>query len=634
MKLWINPTRIPSIEVIKYKQEANMKFPYGISDFRSVILENYFYCDRTDRISKLEREKYQLFLRPRRFGKSMLLSMLENYYDVAKKDEFNALFGHLKIGKNPTPLRNAYFILKWDFSCIDASGSLEDIRQSLYDHINDCIEEFILNYKNYAIPKIRINSTNALSSVKSLTNAVQMTGRPVFLLIDEYDNFANEVMMSANRSVDHYEALVKKEGVLKTVFKNIKSSASSSMFDRIFITGVSPVVMSDVTSGFNIGESVYFEMDYNDLCGFTEKEIRDALSQLSPDVNAQSNAPTSDSDGAQGEASMAVVEALNIMKLYYNGYCFSYDATQPVYNPTLALFFFKKLQRSGRFPENMFDENLAMDEAKLIYISTIEGGSQLIIDLMQKGQTVETHEISQKFGIRRMLSNTTHDRSFLISFLFYFGILTFAGRTDEGKKRLAVPNLIMRRLYVERLNEMLIPEPVKRDAGRDAAEKLYTRGEIGPLCTVVEQTFFTVFRNRDYRWANELTVKTAFLTLLYNDLLFIMDSEKEIDRRYADLTMIIRPDMRHYQLFDILIEFKYVSLSDAGVSGETARALSSDELAVLPPVRCAMADAEKQLRAYGMALNEKYSDLRLKSYGVVALGFERLCWCEVSRNNA
>jgi len=117
-----------------------MKFPYGISDFRSIITEGYFYCDRTDKIPLLENTKFQLFIRPRRFGKSLVLSMLENYYDVAKRDEFKNIFGDLKIGKNPTDLRNSYFILKFDFSCVDPTGSAEDVKQALYDHINDYIK--------------------------------------------------------------------------------------------------------------------------------------------------------------------------------------------------------------------------------------------------------------------------------------------------------------------------------------------------------------------------------------------------------------------------------------------------------------------------------------------------------------
>jgi hypothetical protein len=155
-----------------------MKLPYGISDFQKNIENGFFYCDRTDSIPLLEKDYFQLFLRPRRFGKSLLLSMLENYYDVAKKEQFDAMFGHLKIGQNPTPLRNSYFILKWDFSCVDASGTLEDIRQSLYDHINYCIKEFMLYYKDYGVAEITVEPNNALISIKSLTSALRKMDIP------------------------------------------------------------------------------------------------------------------------------------------------------------------------------------------------------------------------------------------------------------------------------------------------------------------------------------------------------------------------------------------------------------------------------------------------------------------------
>ncbi|WP_186441714.1 AAA family ATPase, partial [Desulfamplus magnetovallimortis] len=158
-----------------------MKFPYGISDFKEIILDNYFYCDRSAKIKHLECDKHQLFLRPRRFGKSLLLSMLENYYDVAKKDRFDELFGHLEIGKDPTPLHNSYFILKWDFSCIDSSGSVDQIRQSIFNHINGCIEEFMMYYQSYNIPEIKINPLDALASLKSLSSAIKMMDISVFL---------------------------------------------------------------------------------------------------------------------------------------------------------------------------------------------------------------------------------------------------------------------------------------------------------------------------------------------------------------------------------------------------------------------------------------------------------------------
>jgi len=258
-----------------------MRFPYGICDFNKIITKGYFYCDRTDRIRMLEEiGDSLLFLRPRRFGKSLLLSMLLNYYDIACKDRFNDVFGNLLIGKNPTDLHNKYFILDWDFSCIDPTGRASDIKRALYDHINDSIKGFCLYYKDYSLPKIEINPDNALSSISSMIAAVRMTDYPIYLLIDEYDNFANEVMMDTQEGKENYEALVYEKGPLKTLFKTIKASASKSLFDRTFITGVSPVVMSDITSGYNIAKNIYLEPEFNDLCGFTEKEVENVIERI------------------------------------------------------------------------------------------------------------------------------------------------------------------------------------------------------------------------------------------------------------------------------------------------------------------------------------------------------------------
>ena len=179
---------------------------------------------------------------------------------------------------------------------------------------------------------------------------------------------------------------------------------------------------------------------------------------------------------------------------------------------------------------------------------------------------------------------------------------------------------------------MLLPEPVDRDDGVLAAEQFYTKGDIKPLCEFVEQKFFKVFHNRDYRWANELTVKTAFLTLLYNDILYIMISEKDAGRGYADLIMIIRPDMRRFKLLDILIEFKYVSLKKAGLTGEKARELSTEDLRAIPAMQAKMEEAKKQTEQYKNALEQRYDNLRLKRYAVVSLGFERLWWQEVKNS--
>ena len=592
-----------------------MKFPYGISDFNSLITEGYFYCDRTDKIPLLENSKSQLFIRPRRFGKSLVLSMLENYYDVAKKGEFESIFGNLKIGKNPTRLHNSYFILKFDFSCVDPTGNASDVKRALFDHINDCIKGFILYYRDFELPAIEINPDNALSSLGSLVNAVRMAPYPVYLLIDEYDNFANTVMMGVQSANDRYNALVHDQGPLRTFFKAVKASTSGSMFDRVFITGVSPVVLSDITSGYNIAENIYFEPEFNDLCGFKQSELEDVLGKIIHNC---------------GFKKAKIKEAVDLMRTYYDGYVFSHTANKSVYNPTLSLFFLKQFEKSCNYPKEMLDDNLAVDDGKLEYIAQLHRGRDFLMALMENKQEVVASKISKRFGIKDMLTDKSQDNIFLVSFLYYFGVLTIAGDTENMEVVLKVPNLVMMSLYVDRIYEMLLPEPEDRDDGRNAAKLVYQKGEMAPLCKFMEDRYFKVFHNRDYRWANELTVKTAFLTLLYNDIIYIMDSETEVDRKYADLTMIIRPDKRYGKVFDVLIEFKFVKLKDIGktkgISAEQVRALSEDELLRLPEIAGKMEEGKNQIKEYGIKLEQKYGNLRLQKFVVVALGFERVCF--------
>jgi hypothetical protein len=593
-----------------------MNFPYGISDYYQVITEDYFYVDRTSHIPRIETAgKQLLFLRPRRFGKSLLLSMLENYYDLAKADEFERLFGRLAIGSNPTPKRNQYFVLKWDFSAIDPSGSADEVRQSLHQHINQQIQAFGRYYGGRLAYPIQIEPNNALASFQSLLSAVRQTPHRLYLLIDEYDNFANEILMGGQPTGrSRYEGLLRGEGALKAVFKTVKAAAAGWGLDRVFITGVAPIVLSDMTSGYNVATNIYLSPDFHSLCGFTEAEVAEAMTE----VVAGGGLPESE-----------VEQNLSQMRLYYNGYRFSDEQQDFIYNPTLALYFLRHFQQRRRPPANMLDSNLAMDRGKLSYIAQLPGGAELIVDALEDQPDLSVPVLADRFGVEDLLT-VQKDREFMASLLYYFGVLTLVGRGALGKLQLRIPNLVMRKLYVERLVALLLPDREKQQEGQRAAETLYQTGDLQPLCDFLEQHYFKVFSNRDYLQANELTVKTAFLTLLFNDLLYIMDSETTAGRRYADLTMVVRPDARQYQVFDLLLEFKFVKLGDVGLSGEEARRMSVDELLALAPVRQKLAEARAQATDYKRELAARYqTELRLRAYAVVALGFERLVWEEI-----
>ena len=251
-------------------------------------------------------------------------------------------------------------------------------------------------------------------------------------------------------------------------------------------------------------------------------------------------------------------------------------------------------------------------------------GRELIFDALAENEPVYIGRLADRFGVEDMLY-APKDTGFVASLLYYFGILTQGGVSPFGKLVLTIPNLVIRKLYAESIKEMLLPEGEDKGMADRAAETLYEHGDIQPLCEFMEQKYFKVFSNRDYAHVNELTVKTAFLTLLFDDTLYIMESEAEIERGHTDLTMIVRPDMRQYRVLDILIEFKFVSLQEAGLDGKALEQMDDAALRALSAVQAKQREAEAGLARYREKLKRKFGDvLRLKSFSVVAVGFERL----------
>ena len=403
---------------------------------------------------------------------------------------------------------------------------------------------------------------------------------------------------------------------MKALFKVVKATAGERGLGRVFITGVSPVAMSDLTSAYNVAKNIYLQARFNELCGFRETEIAGMVAEIARECGF----PQARTD-----------DALAMMRTFYNGYRFSRRAEEHVYNPTLALYFLEEFQRDCRYPDEILDSNLAMDRGKMHYISRLPEGRRLIFDALAEEEAIHVRRLSDRFGVEDMLY-APKDTGFVASLLYYFGILTLDGMTPFGEISLRIPNLVIRKLYAEAIREMLLPEGKDADMARRAAETLYRRGDIQPLCDFVERKYFKALSNRDYAHGNELTIKTAFLTLLFNDALYIMESETEMERGHADLTLIVRPDMRQYQVMDILIEFKFVSLKEAGVDGKTLEGMDSEGLRALAAVQRKQREAEEGLARYEAKLNGKFGDvLRLRSFAVVAVGFERVVFSSFQR---
>ena len=236
---------------------------------------------------------------------------------------------------------------------------------------------------------IRIDDRDALSSFRSLLDAIQQTSHPLYLLIDEYDNFANELMMGHRSAEDsRYQALLSGEGCMKALFKTVKAAAGGRGLGKVFITGVSPVAMSDLTSAYNVAENIYLLPQFNALCGFREAEIAAVLSEIAKECDL----PQSDAD-----------EALSMTRTFYNGYRFSRNTEEQVYNPTLALYFLKVFRRDCRYPDEILDSNLAMDRGKMHYISRLPEGRQLILDALTEAEPVHVPRLSDRFGVEDML---------------------------------------------------------------------------------------------------------------------------------------------------------------------------------------------------------------------------------------
>jgi len=451
---------------------------------------------------------------------------------------------------------------------------------------------------------------NGFTSFHSLLNVVKASGHKLYLFIDEYDNFGNEVMMGSHgENVERYQDLMSGEGLFKTLFKNVKSAGSGEGLDRVFMTGVSPIVMNDATSGANTVEAI----------SWAPEKTR---------------------------------EALELMQIFYNGSYFDYEAsisgsgpnrdTSPsahmvdnhgIYNPTLVFYFLKHLQRYRRYPREMLDSNLAPDYNKLVYISRHPNGQELLTNAFDEQATISVPTLNERFGMPEMLE-IDKGQERLAVLLCYLGALTIGGTTAVGNVMLRIPNLVMRRLYGERILELVFPNAETRTTGRDAANHLFGQGEIDPLCEFIENYYMTVYNTRDSVGFNELTVKTLFLTTLQHNELYIMDSEVALQQRYADLIMLIRPEMRHFQIFDLLIEFKCVSLKELNKSTKTHTTeslskLSVEELLALKPVQTKINKAQTQLNDYHQTLNHKYGDaLKLRSYVVIAIGLGRLIGIE------
>ena len=550
------------------------KLPYGISDYERLIENDYYYVDKTMYIEILENiaEPYIMFLRPRKFGKTLFTSTLENYYDLKKVDKFEKLYGETYIGKNPTKLKNSYHILKFNFSGIDTTNEETTIK-GFKEEVSISISGFIAKYNLDFYVNPELTAEGLFSSLIEAFKT-QKTGEKIYVIIDEYDHFANELL---GFNPNQFKSLVSKNGKVRKWYEILKKG-TESVIDRIFITGVAPITLDSLTSGFNIGLDITQDRDFNEMMGFTEEELRKIMTEQEIEKEKQE-------------------EILPIMKENYDGYRFSIYGKEKMYNSNMCLYFLNSYTRHNEIPKQLIDVNIASDYSKLGKMLDLCKGEERekIIEKTVSGEGIVS-EIRQKFN--PAMEFTEID---LVSMLYYLGYLTIEDE-EVGYPKLNIPNKVMKEIYSEyflRILKQNIDIDIN-DNYTEIAREIALEGKIDKIVEMLER-YLENLSNRDYIKFDEKYVKIIFYCIAMNLKIFRLKSEMEVQRKYPDILLIPKEKEKGYR--GVMIEFKYLK------KGEENKLKEKQE------------EARKQIEEYKEF--EEIKELEnINSYTVVAVNDE------------
>lgn len=446
------------------------KFPKGTADFKEIRTNRYVYIDKTKYIELLENSgnKSVHLLRPKRFGKSLFTSMLQCYYDLKMSDDFDKLFEGTYIHQHPTEKKNQYYILKFNFTGLGNTQGEELVK--LFDRkVYVIISTFCAKYGfENTIPSDSNVAQSLFNLIEILRNKIK--DRRLYVLIDEYDHFANDLLSFA---LEEFAGATRSDGFIRAFYEELKNG-TEGVIEKIFITGVSPITLDSLTSGFNISTSLSLDPRFNEAMGFTTEEMQYLISLVDTKEYPE--------------------ETLRNMKTYYDGYRFSEDAIQHVFNPNMALYFLENIQLFGKEPKSIIDPNIFSDYSKiknLLDIKPDKVQSEALLEIMSE----------EKISCRLTLSyNLQKDfsRDDFISLLYYLGYLTILGN-DLDDIIFVVPNDVIRIIYFDYFNEMLKQNyQVYTDNYKQAVKQLLNEQKNDKLVACVEATLSSM-DNRDYQ---------------------------------------------------------------------------------------------------------------------------------------
>lgn len=516
------------------------QIPATDSDFSEIIRNNNFYVDKTRYIPYFEesQRKFAIFLRPRRFGKSLFLSTLHYYYGIEHKDSFQELFGNYFIGdpQNTTKTASSFYILRFDFSGINTQNKetlQKDFTSKVFSGISTFINRYNLASELFSTEEIDLSSGHsALESFYRLLSRSGFSGK-IFILIDEYDHFTNELF---SFDIEYFRDIVTGNGWVRKFYETIKKLVGAGIVTRFFATGVTPVTLDAMTSGFNIARNLSFQGELHEMMGFTESEVLKM-------INGTFDEPEK----------LNLSQIVKDIRSWYNGSRFSVDGAEKLYNPQMMCYFLDSLKTTGRYPNPMADITVVSDYGKISKIMELLPGkpsSEVISEVLEKESIREGLTLQFNFEV----DITKMD---IVSLLFYNGLLTIeSGRANTYTY--IVPNYVIKQLYWAFFRSKL-SQKLKYDYSNPVVSDIVAQmGEEGKVDLLIDcvNSIFRKLSNRDLMNYREIDLKLLFVSILSMSPEYLLYSEFETDRIYTDL-LVLR-NSEYNRKYQYLFEFKYI----------------------------------------------------------------------------
>ena len=536
-KIVVSKINITFVEIY-FAMSERKRIPSGQTNFERIRTEGYLYVDKTRFIEMLENEdnQYHFFVRPRKFGKTLFTSVLEHYYDVRFANKFDQLFGDLYIGKKPTNNHNDLFVLNFDFSGIDTS-SINDFNISLLEKIKMAVIFFLTDHrdfiKNLDEEKKKVWTMEKTSTcIEYALDIVKCHGKKAYVIIDEYDHFANDMIAEGKYlGEDIYKKTVWAGSQIRDFYETLKAN-SGDVIDKIFITGITPIMLDDLTSGFNISYNLSLEERYNEILGFTKEEVKLIIEECRVDKSL----------------------ITNDIEYLYDGYLFHVNAKNKLYNSTMIFNYFHELQYGE--VKDLVDSNLKTDYGRIQRLITSANNKDKLRALIDN-KSVEA-KIINKFSIAKINEVDNFN-----SLLFYMGLVTIENSNPEILQ-IKIPNYSVKTMFWEYIKDIMRDEnegiSYNSNILEEALSILANKYDPKPFINFIFEYIVKYLSNRDLIGFDEKYIKIILLTILFQSRYFLPISELENSEGYTDIYLkrgTLFPKLKYEWIWEI----KYVKAS-------------------------------------------------------------------------